>query len=462
MAKKKSIMSPDELTENALVPESEWPYEVPGNWVWTNLGTLSSIKGGKRLPKGHHLVDEKTSHPYIRVMNFYDNSVDNSGIKYIAKETYDQIKNYIIKREDIYISIAGTIGKVGIIPMTLDGGNLTENAAKITKIRGLYQKYLLWLLNSEGLQRQIAAATIATTQAKLALFRIKALKIPLPPLSEQQRIVDRIESLFEKLDQAKGHIQDVIDSYENRKSAILHKAFTGELTKKWREENGIGMDSWEEKKLGELLNPMVTKKPDSDKEFFRYIDIDAIDNTKQKVRKPKNILVSSAPSRASRKVEKDSILFSMVRPYLKNIAYITEDLENCIASTGFYVCMCKKSLYSKFLFFFLCKQETTNIITSYMKGDNSPSIRKRDFENIALNLPGFKEQTKIVSIVEELMTREQQALDLYNLIEEIDLMKKSILARAFRGELGTNDPTEESSMELIKEVLGFTKEDVHQ
>jgi len=70
---------------------------------------------------------------------------------------------------------------------------------------------------------------------------------PLPPLAEQQRIVDCIESLFEKLDQAKGLIQEALDSFESRKAAILHKAFTGELTKKWREENGVGMDSWGEK-----------------------------------------------------------------------------------------------------------------------------------------------------------------------------------------------------------------------
>lgn len=279
-------------------------------------------------------------------------------------------------------------------------------------------------------------------------------EISLPPLAEQQRIVDRIESLFAKLDQAKELVQDGLDSFETRKAAILHKAFTGELTAKWREEHGLGIDSWRENKLGQLLRPMITCKPDKSYEYFYYIDIDTLDNKTQTVKEAKKIPVSNAPSRASRGLESGNVLFSLVRPYLKNIAVINEEFSHCIASTGFYVCRCNDSLSSYFLYYLLISQDTINYYTSYMKGDNSPSIRKGDFEGLKVMLPSLPEQQEIVSILDSLFEKEKQGKELLvGILEKIDLIKKAILARAFRGELGTNDPAEESAIELLKECL---------
>ena len=124
---------------------------------------------------------------------------------------------------------------------------------------------------------------------------------------ESHRIVDRIESLFAKLDQPKELVQDGLDSFETRKAAILHKAFTGELTAKWREEHGLGIDSWRENKLGQLLRPMITCKPDKSYEYFYYIDIDTLDNKTQTVKEAKKIPVSNAPSRASRGLESGNV-----------------------------------------------------------------------------------------------------------------------------------------------------------
>ena len=224
-------LTPEERLEQALVPGEEQPYPIPENWCWVTIGAIASVKGGKRIPKGNKLVEYKTDHPYIRVTDFDNRSIATEQVKYIDEETFKLIRNYTISTQDVYISIAGTIGKVGIIPDDLDGANLTENAAKITNIRGVEKNFLLWLLESEVAQSQMRDATISTTQPKLALFRIENVKFPLSPLTEQQRIVSRIESLFAKLDEAKEKAQAVVDGFELRKSAILHKAFMGELAR---------------------------------------------------------------------------------------------------------------------------------------------------------------------------------------------------------------------------------------
>ena len=157
------------------------------------------------------------------------------------------------------------------------------------------------------------------------------------------------------------------------------------------------------------------------------------------MREPKIIETSEAPSRASRAVESGNVLFSMVRPYLKNVALIDERLSDCIASTGFFVCRCKASLLSEFLYRFLCFDGTISYLTQFMKGDNSPSIRKNEFLDTPINLPPPAEQKEIVRLLDDLLGREQRTKDLAGkTLEHIEILKKSILSRAFRGELGIN------------------------
>ena len=110
------------------------PFEIPSSWEWTTLGELCSIKGGKRIPKGKTFSKEKTEHIYLRVTDMKDNTIVMSDLKYIDDDVYNEIKNYIINSSDLYLTIAGTIGAVGIVPDLFDGMNLTENAAKLTNI----------------------------------------------------------------------------------------------------------------------------------------------------------------------------------------------------------------------------------------------------------------------------------------------------------------------------------------
>lgn len=457
MAKKKQNLSKEELLEQAILPESECPYKVPDNWVWTNLGNVAIYKKG---PFGSSITKAMFVPKGRKTYKVYEqgNAIrkdKNYGSYYITKEKYEELKSFKVEPGDLIVSCAGTVGETYQLPDEIEQGVINQALMKVKVNSKISLKYYL-LYFDQILRKDIAANSKGTAIKNIPPFSVlKNMPFPLPPLSEQQRIVERIESLSEKLDKSKELIQDAIDSFENRKTAILHKAFSGELTQKWREENGVRIESWEEKELGMLLNPMKSKKPEGD--FFSYIDIDAIDNKNQIVSSPKIIKSSEAPSRASREISSGDVLFSMVRPYLRNIAYITDEISNCIASTGFYVCKCTKLLNSKFLYFYLCSESTINYLMCFMKGDNSPSIRKGDIEKLKLNLPTINEQIEIVKILDDIFEKEQSAYELYDLIEKIDLMKKAILARAFRGELGTNDSLEESAISLLAEIIDDLK-----
>ncbi|MCZ2716643.1 restriction endonuclease subunit S, partial [Bacteroides ovatus] len=178
--------------DNSVCIDEEIPFGIPASWSWCRLRNIASIKGGKRIPVGEKLTTENTGHMYIRVADMKENTVKTDDIHYISESNYQKIKSYTISTEDLYITVAGTIGSVGEIPKVFDNANLTENADKIV-FRGVCKKFLMYCLLSNFVQSQIKKCTTKVGQPKLAIVRIEDLLIPLPPIKEQYRIVHKIE-----------------------------------------------------------------------------------------------------------------------------------------------------------------------------------------------------------------------------------------------------------------------------
>ena len=217
-------------------------------------------------------------------------------------------------------------------------------------------------------------------------------------------------------------------------------------------------EGWEWCRGYEILNPMETQKPIG--EMFGYIDIASIDNKNNRIIDAKFISVSEAPSRASRKVKFGDTLFSMVRPYLKNIAFVEEEYSNCIASTGFYICSPNKTLYPKFLFYLMLSEYVVNGLNKYMKGDNSPSINNENITNFFFPLPPLAEQERIVEKVEQLLaivdTIEQLQEELKALVKQT---KNQVLNYAIAGKLTHQDPNDEPAEALLKRIGKTTATD---
>lgn len=151
----------------------------PSDWPLLTIGEFADVKGGKRLPAGAALVPERTSHPYLRIVDFKDGRIDKSALLYVPDEVFPFIARYTISSKDIYISIVGTIGLIGVVDHDLDGANLTENAAKICNIASHVDRdYLAAFLRSGWGQHQIRSRTVGSTQPKLALFRISDIRVP--------------------------------------------------------------------------------------------------------------------------------------------------------------------------------------------------------------------------------------------------------------------------------------------
>ena len=203
-AEKEQLVKEGKIKKSKPLPpitDDEKSFDIPDSWEWVRLGELVDVKGGKRVPKGSQLKDIQDYKPYIRVSDMKHGTINTSKLKYATKSIYEQIHNYFISSEDIYFSIAGTIGKVGEIPQFLDGALLTENASKLVLFddNKIKKDYLIIVLGSELIKLQHRKVLSRVTQPKLALSKLKNTIIPFPPLSEQNLITKKIRTITKLL-----------------------------------------------------------------------------------------------------------------------------------------------------------------------------------------------------------------------------------------------------------------------
>ena len=159
-------------------------------WERKTINELCEIKGGKRLPKNHELIEVETNHPYIRARDIGNGIIDFSKPVYLQENTFNFISRYTVKADDIVLTIVGAnIGDVGLIPKHLDGANLTENAVKLTSFNeNCHFKYLLYYFLLPGKKKQLEQVAAGSAQGKLGLYKIKDIEVPIPPLPTQRKI----------------------------------------------------------------------------------------------------------------------------------------------------------------------------------------------------------------------------------------------------------------------------------
>lgn len=450
MPKKKTALTIEERLQQALVPAEEQPYEVPENWVWVRLGAIAEIVTGG-TPSKKHPEYYGGNFPFYKPSDLDQGRLTYDASEYLSEEGKNVSR--IIPKNSTAVCCIGSIGKCGYL--MCEGTTNQQINSAIPKINSLC---LYYYLCTENFVQDLLSMASATTIAIVNKSKMESCAFPLPPLSEQQRIVESIEELFAKLDEAKERLQEVADSFAVRKAAILHKAFTGELTKQWRWENGVSYESWEEKK-GEDFFEYVTSgsrgwaKYYSDKGsiFIRMgnlnhgtIELDFSDI--QYVELPDQVEGQRS------KLQKNDILISITAD-VGMIALVREDMDAYI-NQHVALARPKNDLYAEFLAWYFVSNDGLQQMQNKQRGATKIGLGLQDIRSIILKIPTLPEQHEIVRLIDDLLAREraaQQAAE--QALASIDLMKKSILARAFRGELGTNKASEASALELLKQVL---------
>lgn len=199
-------------------------------WEEKTLGDIARVKGGKRVPKGYKLLVKPTENPYLRVTDFNDcGSINMSDLRYVNAEVYRAIKNYVIYSTDLYISIAGTIGKTGIIPEELDGANLTENACRMVFQPGVSNRFVYYFTLTSDFVEQAGLNTRTAAQPKLALSRLSTIRLGIPSLAVQERLASEFDTLREESQRLRSIYQQKLVALEALTKSLLHQAFSGNL-----------------------------------------------------------------------------------------------------------------------------------------------------------------------------------------------------------------------------------------
>lgn len=441
MPKKKTALTIEERLQQALVPAEEQPYEVPENWVWV-YGKNIFMPMESRKPDGEDFY-------YIDIDAIDNkNQVVTEAKKIKIAQAPSRASRKLHTGDTVFSLVRPYLKNIAYIDEQLSECIASTGFFVCTPNAALNDKYLYRLMVSSYVVDGLNKHMKGDNSPSIRKDDIENYPFPLPPLTEQQRIVERIEELFAKLDEAKERLQEVADSFAVRKAAILHKAFTGELTKQWRLENGVSDESWEEKKFSEVAVIKSNLVSPFDYLDYPHIAPDSIEKFTGRLLSYRTIREDNVKS-PKHLFYKGQILYSKIRPYLSKA--IIADVDGlCSADMYPIEALCN----TKYLLKYMLSTEFLEQSTTAGSRSLLPKINQKELSSISVPLPTLPEQHEIVRLIDDLLARERSAQqETEQALASIDLMKKSILARAFRGELGTNKASEASALELLRQVL---------
>ena len=448
--------------------EIEAPYELPEGWKWCRLGEVAEIaRGGSPRPIEKYLTTAEDGINWIKI-----GDTEKNG-KYIFATKEKIIKEGLSKTRyveegDFLLTNSMSFGRPYILKTS---GCIHDGWLVIKQCTAYNQDFLYYLLSSSAVFSQFVSLAKGSTVKNLKSETVRQVILPLPPtLAEQQRIVNRIESMFTKLDEAKEKAQNVVDGFETRKAAILHKAFSGELTAKWRKENNpeesskylekikdkveIRLDfkywentklpeSWCESTIGNLLyfagrvgwKGLKAEEYTSEGPILLSV-YNLNDGDEVSFNKINHITNERYDESPEIMVRKNDILLTKDGAGIGKLGYVNELPEKATINSSLLLIRPGDVANYKFIFYLLSGPALQNIVKERITGSATPHLFQRDIKEFVLPVPSLPEQQEIVRILDTVLEKESRAKEAAGaVLDQIALLKKSILARAFRGEL---------------------------
>jgi type I restriction enzyme S subunit len=433
---KKMELSLEKKLEQALVKKEEQLYELPDGWIWVKIGHITDvISGGTPKTKiSEYYENGAVSWITPADLSNHDDVYISTGRRNITELGLQKSSAKLVPKNTVLMSSRAPIGYVAIAMNELSTNQGFKSFLPSDLFLPEYLYYYI-VLN----KKMINSLGSGTTFMELSGKKAKEIPFCLAPIDQQRVIVEIIKEQFEKLDRAKQLIQNVIDSFEDRKSAILHKAFTGELTKKWREKNGIGLDSWEEKTLDSVCESIFDGDHNAPPKSDSGIPFLVISNVNKGVLSFHNTRFVPQDYykylKETRKPRNGDVLYTIVGSYGIPVVVDTNQ-EFCFQR---HMALLKpKYVRTKFLWYLLQSQEMYQKATEIATGTAQLTVPIRGLRKIQFNMPTISEQDEIIYTLNMLLNKEYEALQKYNVIKDIESLKKVILSKAFRGELTKN------------------------
>lgn len=490
--------------------KEEEPYKLPSNWVWAKLGELGEYKKG---PFGSSLTKSMFVPKGENTIKVYEqkNAIQKDwklGNYYITEEYFkNNMTSFEVKEKDIIVSCAGTIGETYILPLGIEKGIINQALMRITLNKNIIEKYYL-LYFDYILKKASNDLSNGSAIKNIPPFKIfKELGFALPPLEEQKRIVEKLDSLFEKIQKIKEIIEEVKEKTTLRREAILSKAFSGELTEKWRGENHTEnarellvkindekIRLWEEEckkaedegrkkpakpklktidemlvgaeeepyklpnnwiwtRLGDITEKNqygYTAKAENDGEI-KYLRITDIQDDKVIWKGVPYCNIDKKDLEKFKLKENDIVVTRTGATTGKS--FLIESI-NCDAVFASYLIRIRVlNILPKYLWNYMKTNLYWQQITEFSSGIAQPGVNAQKLENLLFPLPPLEEQKEIVRVLDRVFEEENRISELISMENKIEILEKTILDRAFRGELGTGNNDDEPAIELLRRCL---------
>ncbi len=432
------------------MPVEEPPYPISQNWKWVPLSALYKFIDYRGT------TPHKTERgiPLVTAKNVKKGYIDYSIAEFISEEEYMKRQSRGVSHQgDILFTTEAPMGNVAIANLEkFSAGQRVITFQKYPYSDAISNQFFFYYMLSAYFQEMLDQQKTGSTVGGIKAEKLKLFPVPVPPFPEQLRIVDRIESLFAKLDEAKEKAQAVVDGFENRKAAILHKAFTGELTAEWRERNHYERNEWRTVPWHDLIDRIEAGKnwnalgrPPVEDEFgvvkvsaVTWGEFDELESKTCEQRSQWNEKVQ---------IKTGDFLFSRANTIqlVGNCVIVKQINKRLMLSDKILRIIHNTSVEPTYVLFYTRTDLYRKQIEQLASGnqDGMRNVSQKNMGQVRIPIPCREEQKEIAQIITKLMEKSTKAKDTAEqVISQINSMKKAILARAFRGELGTNDTSE--------------------
>lgn len=493
MPKKKENLSLEEKLQKVIIPKEEEPYIIPDNWMWTRLGNITDINMGQS-PSGESVTKEFSENSFGLI-----GGPSDMGNNFPIISRYTTTPTKLSEEGEVILSIRATLGKT----IFSDGKYCLGRGVCSLKSKIIDRNILRFYLTN--ITEYLYSIGTGSTFLQISKSDIENILFPLPPLEEQKRIVEKLDSLFEKTQKIKEIIEEVKEKTISRREAILSRAFTGELTEKWRSENETSSaeellykinnekiriweeecekaeeegrkkpskpqikdisemlvkedeipykvpDNWIWTRLGDITNYGEVKqvKAENISENAWILELEDIEKGTSKILK--KVLKKERKNKSNKHIFlRGSILYSKLRPYLNKILIAEED---GYATTEIIPFNGLVDVNNKYIFYYFIFPKTIETINFLTHGMQMPRLGTDKAKKLLFPLPPLEEQKEIVRILDKVFEKEDKISELLLLEEKVEALEKIILDRAFRGELGTGNIEDEPAIEMLKKLL---------
>lgn len=415
--------------------------ELPKGWKEVKLSDLAEIQSGG-TPSRSNSAYWNGDIPWVKISDIKGKYVTETE-EFITEEGLMNSSAKVFERGTILFSIFATIGKVAI----LDIDATTNQALVGLKINEFVDKSFLVYALIE-LSERISNLGKGVAQKNINISILKDVRIPLPPLTEQKQIAEKLDKLFDQIETIKEASNKIPELLKNFRQQVLTYAVTGKLTERWRIENEIGNeflsietdnhrdynynipDTWKLLSFSNVVSIESNLVNPNDYKDYPLIAPDNIESMTGRILS-KPTVAEIAPKSSKHYFTKDSLVYSKIRPYLSKIAYVDFD---GLCSADMYPLKTKLNIF--YLYYYMLSSEFLSFATTAGERIVLPKINQKSLNIIPVPVPSLKEQEEIAKRVQTLFDILDDVERRYNtLCEKLDKLPQALLCKAFKGEL---------------------------